>query len=209
MNPTDRLLSLWQENNAAQEAQAAQRERFRALGARHNEGKAPRGVSAFQLFQTPPAVAADLAALLALKPGARVLEPSAGLGRLLDAVAPYKPAEVVAVEQAAPLAAELYRQARPGVVLKQRDFMTLTPAELGAFDAVIMNPPFHLRADVRHIEHAMRFLKPGGVLAALCMDTHHRRDAFQTVASTWRELPAGTFRASGTNVATIMFSVRG
>ena len=30
----------------------------------------------------------------------------------------------------------------------------------------LLNPPFHLRADIRHVLHAMQFLKPGGKLAA-------------------------------------------
>jgi 16S rRNA G1207 methylase RsmC len=79
---------------------------------------------------------------------------------------------------------------------------------LGLFDAVAMNPPFHVRADIRHIEHARQFLKPGGVLAAICMDTRHRREAFQAVASDWRELPAGSFKDAATGVAAIMFTIR-
>jgi 16S rRNA G1207 methylase RsmC len=70
-----------------------------------------------------------------------------------------------------------------------------------------MNPPFHKRADIRHIQHALKFLKPGGKLAAICMDTPHRRKAFQSIAKTWRELPPGSFKESATNIAAIMFSL--
>jgi SAM-dependent methyltransferase len=187
---------------------AALRPRFERLAQRHENGTAPRAVSAFQLFQTPAAIAARLVALLELRAGARVLEPSAGLGRLLDALTPYHPAEVVAVEMAAACAGELYAQARPRVLLMQRNFLELTPATLGAFDAVAMNPPFHFRDDIRHILHARAFLKPGGTLAALCMDTHHRTTALRGLAATWEPLPAGTFAKEGTHVPTVLLSIK-
>jgi len=209
MNPETfhRLHALRMDNDAAGFAMDEMRPRFDRIANRHTNGTAPRAVSAFQLFQTPPQLAALLVAALVLQPGARVLEPSAGLGRILDALTSAQPAEVVAVEMAANLAGELYQQARPGVRLLQRDFLTVTPAELGAFDAVAMNPPFHIRADVRHILHARRFLKPGGRLAALCLNTHHRADALREHCTTWQELPAGTFGKEGTRVSTVLLTM--
>jgi SAM-dependent methyltransferase len=195
------------ENDAAGFAMEEMRPRFLRMAGRHENGTAPRAVVVYQLFQTPPDVAACLIALLGLRPGARILEPSAGLGRLLDALQPYEPAEIVAVEQATDCAAELFRQNRERVTIKQRDFLTLTPAELGTFDAVVMNPPFHMRADIRHIEHALKFVKPGGTLAAICLDGHRRRATFAPRASKWVDLPAGTFKTEGTNVAACAFTI--
>lgn len=189
------------ENDAAGFAMRELAPRFDALAHRHANRTAPRAVVVYQLFQTPPEIAAQLAELLELKPGARVLEPSAGLGRLLDAVKIYEPGEVVAVENAADCAAELFRQDRDRVTIKQRDFLTLTPADLGTFDAVIMNPPFHLRSDIRHITHARSFLKPGGRLAAICMNTRHRVEQLKPLASIWQELPEKAFKAEGTNIS--------
>lgn len=203
----NRLQSLRMENDAAGYTMDAMRPRFERMANRHENDTAPRAVSAFQLFQTPPAVAARLVALLNLKPGARVLEPSVGLGVILDALKPLNPAEVVAVEVAAACAGELFRQDRAGVKLYQRDFLACAPSELGLFDAVAMNPPFHLRADIRHILHARKFLKPGGKLAAICFDTRSRRDALKPLASTWEELPAGTFGKAGTQVPTVLLTI--
>jgi SAM-dependent methyltransferase len=186
----------------------AMRPRFNTLRDRHDNGTAPRAVSAIQLFQTPPDLAAQLVALLNLAPSSRVLEPSAGLGRLLDALQPFAPAEVVAVETAPQLAAELFRQDRPAVRLLQRDFLTCTPAELGTFDAVAMNPPFHLRVDIRHTLHALTFLRPGGTLAGLCMDTHHRAVTLRPLCDHWQPIPAGAFRTEGTSVPTVIFRIR-
>ncbi len=115
--------------------------------------------------------------------------------------------EIVAIEQAAQCAGELFAQDRAGVTILQRDFLTVTPEETGLFDAVIMNPPFHMRADIAHIKHAVQFLKPGGRLAALCMDTHHRELALKHQSETWEHIPAGAFKSSGTGIACVMLSM--
>lgn len=206
----NRLHTLRMENDAAKYAQQEMKPRFDRLAGRHENGTAPRAVSAFQLFQTPPDLAAQLVATLGDLTGKRILEPSAGLGRILDAlprVTPHGLREVVAVEMAANIAGELFRQDRPGVKLMQRDFLTVTPDETGLFDAVAMNPPFHLRADIRHILHARQFLKPGGILAALCFDTPSRAAALRGIAATWQPILAGTFGKEGTNVPTVLLTI--
>ncbi len=200
MSGFHRLHSLRMENDAHKFAMDEMRPRFDRIASRHENGTAPRAVSAFQLFQTPATVAARLVGLLNLSDGARVLEPSAGLGRILDVLAPFNTSEVVAVEMAPACAGELFRQNREGVKIKQRDFLTVQPSELGQFDAVAMNPPFHMRADIRHIQHARKFLKPGGTLAAVCMDGPHRWEQLKPGASQWLTLPPGTFKAEGTNI---------
>lgn len=186
---------------------AALRPRFERMAARHENGTAPRAVSAFNLFQTPPALADRLVFALEFWAGARVLEPSAGLGRILDALAPRQPGEVVAVEMAPACAGELFRQNRPGVTIKQRDFLTCTPEEFGLFDAVAMNPPFKMRSDIRHILHARQFLKPGGRLAALCLAGPRQFAELRPLAATWEELPDDTFAKEGTRVRTVLLTI--
>lgn len=198
----DRLTGLRLENDEAAMRQAEMRPRFERMANRHENGTAPRAVSAFQLFQTPPEIAARMVALLNLRHGERVLEPSAGLGRILDALQPYGLAEVVAVEIDATLAGELFRQARERVTLLQRDFLTMTPGEF-RFDAVCMNPPFHMRADIEHVRHALTFLRPGGRLATLLLNTPHR-EVLRPMAASWEVLPAGVFGKEGTRVSTIL-----
>lgn len=194
------------ENDAAGFRMADMRPRFSRLAQRHENGAAPRAVSAYQLFQTPAEIAARLVELAGVAPGSRVLEPSAGLGRLLDAL---PRCSVVAVEMAAACAGELFKQEREGVEIVQRDFLELSPAEFGLFDSVVMNPPFHMRADIAHIRHALEFLKPGGCLAALCLDTAHRSTALRGLCTTWEQLPAGTFSKEGTHVSTVLLSISG
>lgn len=201
-----RLHNLRMENTASGYAMQELAPRFEQLKKRHANGTAPRAVSSFQLFQTPEGLAQRMVALAGANATRCVLEPSAGLGRILDALKPCSPAEVVAVEMASQCAAELYR--RQDVRLYQRDFLTVEPAELGQFDAVIMNPPFHMRADIRHILHAQKFLLPGGILVALCLDTHHRDKALQPLALSWEKIPAGAFKESNTGVATVLLTIQ-
>ena len=114
---------------------------------------------------------------------------------------------VQAVEIATPLCAELYRQDRAKVNLHQRDFLTMTPGDTGFFDAVIMNPPLHMRSDIKHILHALTFLKPGGKLAAICMAGPHREAQFRPLASKWISLDPATFAETGTRVRTAMLLI--
>ena len=204
MNPIHRLHNLRMENDQARYAMEEQRERFDRLAVRHEAGTAPRAVSAFNLFQTPPEVAKRMAEALRLT-GGPILEPSAGLGRLLDVV---DPIPTTAIEIAPQLVQELYKQERDGVKLLQRDFLTVTPEETGLFEAVIMNPPFHMRADIKHIKHALTFLRPGGRLAALCMAGPHREKELKPLAETWEILPAKTFKETGTNIDVVFLTIQ-
>lgn len=207
MKPTamDRLRALREENDDAGAFMCAMRPRFERMKSRHENGTAPRAVSVYQLFQTPSELARRLVAVVNALPGMRILEPSAGLGRILDAL---PPGDVVAVESAPQIAAELFRQNRDGVTLVQRDFLSCTVGEFGIFDRVVMNPPFHMRADIRHILHAKKFLKHGGSLAALCLNTRQRAEALRPMAATWEELPEGLFAKEGTRVSCVMITIQ-
>jgi predicted RNA methylase len=221
MNAFHRLHQLRMENDAAGFAMQEMKPRFDRLAGRHENGAAPVAVSAYQLFQTPVPIAAQLAALLGLKHGgvdpstARVLEPSAGLGRLIDAILhpiqmPIAPAEVVAVEMEPVLCRHLYENydsCNGEKTLYQRDFLTMKPAETGLFDAIIMNPPFHMRSDIKHILHALTFLKPEGKLAAICMKGPHREKALRPLASKWISLDPAAFKETGTHVQTAMLLI--
>ena len=177
---------------------------FEKLAGRADNGTARRAVSAWQLFQTPEGLASRMVELLGVRPGQRILEPSAGLGRivrpLLDAGA-----EVVAVENSPDCAGVLYGLGER-VRLLQRDFLSVTREDVGKVNGVAMNPPFHMRADIRHILHA-REVVDGGKLVALCMDTPERERVLRPLASHWERVPPGAFRESGTGVGTVLLKI--
>ena len=222
MKAFHRLHALRLQNDEKRVTMDAMAPRFESLRDRHTNGTAPRAVSAFQLFQTPATLAARMVALADPAPGLSWLEPSAGLGRILTPILATDPGSVTACEIDAELSGELFRQF-PTVSLWQRDFLEVRPAHEGLaslimkpfpgdsppfFDRVCLNPPFHLRADVRHTLHALEFLNSSGVLVGLCLATRHREEALRPLADHWETIPAGTFRTEGTNVETVLFRIR-
>jgi 16S rRNA G1207 methylase RsmC len=194
-----RLRHLLEVTEAAGEEMDAERGRFDRLA---DPASAPRVVSAFNLFQTPELLAARL--VDHLDGFGSILEPSAGLGRIYRAIRAANPgAACTLVEIAADCCAELYRATEGDAAarLVQGDFLACTVERLGLFDAVAMNPPFKMGTDVKHIRHALGFLKPGGRLVTLCADGPKQRAALQPLATSWESLPAGSFKSEGTNVA--------
>jgi hypothetical protein len=51
-------------------------------------------------------------------------------------------------------------------------------------------------------------LAPGGTLAALCLDTPHREKALRHRCATWERIPAGAFKSEGTQVPTILLTLK-
>jgi len=194
--------------NAARAAREAKAAPFRALEAAAMAGVTV--VSAPQLFPTPRALARRLVEVADIEDGARVLEPSAGTGVLVEEIRSVSgfTAEVTAVEINRTLADALGRINGGGicVAIHCRDFTEMEPSDLGDFDRIVMNPPFERGADVRHIKHALRFIRPGGRLVAVCAAS--RREVLEPLAlesgGTWEDLPDGTFSEQGTNVRVAM-----
>lgn len=200
-----RLNKLQAETRAAGEEMAQQRGRFVALANRHEDGTAPVAVSAFNLFQTPPTLAARMAEMLPANAG-RVLEPSAGLGRIVRAVADARPAAAITmIEQSAECCSVLY-QTCPAAKLYQRDFLEFDNS-LVPFDAVIMNPPFKMGRDVKHIKHALNIVKPGGLVIALCYDGVKQNKHLKPISDTWETLPPDTFKSEGTRAGVVLLTI--
>lgn len=181
--------------------------------ARHDRGLAKNG----GFFETPEALVERVFHDYLIKPGMQVLEPNAGRGRIARHAA-RKGAKVTCVEINPAHAAELRDQrTHYGYTnVYCADFLQLRTRELPTFDAVFMNPPFDRGMDVDHVLHALDFLKPGGVLIAIMSAGTEFREDKQTVAfremikrmrGTFHDLPAGSFKESGTMVNTIVLQV--
>jgi len=216
MNPAsiDRLKSLREQLAGMAEDMETKRGRFAALKTRHEDGTAPRAVTSFNLFQTPEAVARRMAeTACALVPDAgRILEPSAGLGRIYRAIKTEAPdARIVMIEEERDCCRELSRDmaGRDGDRLHEGDFLTMDPGDIGGtFDAVIMNPPFKQGRDIKHILHARRFLRRGGVIVSLCYDGARQNAFLKPLADSWEVLPGGTFKEEGTGAGVAMLTMR-
>lgn len=160
-------------------------------------------VSAPQLFPTPADLAARMVELADIEPGMRVLEPSAGTGRILEQLP--EGCEVVAVEINAALGGRLDASRRAVVI---GDFLQCTPETLwGSFDRILMNPPFANADDIKHIKHALTMLAPCGRLVAICANGPRQRAELMHLGE-WEDLPPGSFAASGTNVNAALLVVQ-
>lgn len=180
-----------------------QEEKFQAIAESLRAGV--KVVSAPQLFPTPPELAERMAARAELWPGARVLEPSAGTGRLIRAIYAEAAAEVVAVE-VNPELAEMLRKGDGRIDVREADFLACN-GDLGTFDRVVMNPPFTGGSDIRHVLHARKFLRPGGLLVALCAAGPRQEAALQPLADSWEVLPEGSFKAEGAGVRVALLTM--
>jgi hypothetical protein len=115
-------------------------------------------------FPTPPALAADLVRCADIQPGHNVLEPSCGTGNIVDAIE-NAGGLVAAIESNVTRAYECKERCTLAHGMRIRDFLSVL--QQAFFDRVVMNPPFSKGQGIRHVLHAMRFLRPGGRLVAV------------------------------------------
>lgn len=163
-------------------------------------------------FYTPKALAERLVKMAEIKLFDEVLEPSAGRGAIAqEALAAGARVDCLDIDPANVAALE----AAGFKTMRALDFLDLPP--LRAYDAVVMNPPFAARQDIKHVTHALRFLKRGGrLVAVMSAGVRFREDR---MAREFRALVAanegriddvepGAFRDSGTMVNTVIVSMR-
>ncbi len=171
----------------------------------------------FQLFETPAELAMKLAkrlALNALMPPLPILEPSAGTGRLADAIRRHSSIEQVHFCEIQPELAESLKS--QGYTQVGTDFLKLKPKRL--YQRILMNPPFTRGQDAAHVMHAYEeCLEEGGRLiaimsSAVTFNTTGKYGEFHRFLTgleyyNIEELPEGTFKESGTCVRTVVVEI--
>lgn len=161
-----------------------------------------------QYYPTPQAVIDIVMADVQyyVKDGAKVLEPSCGCGRFLDAIkkAGGKPFGIEVD------GGRVQQCRNKGYNVMMANFLDTEPEE--KYDYVVMNPPFYGQHYAKHVEHAYKYLKPGGCLKAILPITarydhklldHHTKN----YRDQWSDLPIGSFRESGTNINTTVLTI--
>lgn len=171
----------------------------------------------YQFFATPEGKAVEAAeeirSTLGTLRGKRGLEPSAGTGALGN-VARQMGADMVVIEAWNVNAIKLRAQ---GYDVIERDFLTVTPEEIGTFDFVLANPPFTRNQDIQHVMHMLQFIRPGGALSVIMSTAwlegktkaHAQfKDFLATQDVTVTAIKAGAFKESGTVVPTLRLDFR-
>ncbi|WP_226898276.1 class I SAM-dependent methyltransferase [Mangrovicoccus algicola] len=164
-----------------------------------------------QFYPTPQPVIDTLMREYGDMTGRRVLEPSCGTGNIMDAMRATG-AMVLGIEVHAGRAAEARAK---GHRVHVANFLQVPAPDKDSdrYDAVVMNPPFAGKHYAKHVLHAIKFLKPGGVLRAILPYTAREHGLLPAPKSNrygwndaWKDLPIGSFRASGTGVNTVIYT---
>lgn len=149
-------------------------------------------------YPTPYSVVKQLLPKIKFKPELKILEPSCGCGRILEGLRAIGLNNVTGVE-IFPNRVEEARQ--KGFSVHQANF--LETAADPSFDLVIMNPPFAGQHFLKHVRHALGFLKEGGQLLAILPNS--AKEHLHDLDGRFFPLAKGSFRESGTNVETVVF----
>lgn len=193
-----------------------EKETFRAMRDQLNNGGGVQVVSVPQLFPTPADLAARMVEEAGIEAGHSVLEPSAGTGNIIRAIAQavdLDQIKLTAVEIHHGLAATLSTAYEDRINTRCADFLQCSAEDLGKFDRILMNPPFADAIDIKHISHALTMLRPGGKLVAICAAGSRQREHFYALieqcGGEWTDLPAGTFKSAHTAVNTALVILHG
>jgi SAM-dependent methyltransferase len=153
-----------------------------------------------QYYPTPVAVVERVLHDVYIREWEKVLEPSCGCGRFLDALRKTG-ATVMGIEVDPGRAAQARAKGHRVMI---GNFLETVPT--GDYDYVIQNPPFFGRHYAKHVNHGLKFLKPGGTLKAILPIT--ARYDHGLLDGQWQDLPVGSFSESGTNINTTVLTIR-
>ena len=159
----------------------------------------------FQFFPTPIELAKKIIKLAEITPDDICLEPSAGMGN----IAQFMPnCDVI----------ELHEDNRKTLIdkgfnLVHDDFLTFIPEK--KYTAIVMNPPFSKGQDIEHVTKAIEMAERIVVAitsASVMFRNDKKTEAFRKLVAYYKgtieELPAESFKESGTQVNTCLIVVR-
>jgi len=168
----------------------------------------------FQFFETPPELADKLVELAIHRRHTKdiqvVLEPSAGQGRIIDAIHRWQPKlHVYACELMGTNTVILKQKYNQDLVcvLREADFLSIK--QKNVYDTVIANPPFSKNQDIFHVAQMFDVCKVGGRIVSIVSDHWRLSDnSVEKAFGKWLEylgaevipIEKGAFKSSGTNV---------
>lgn len=167
----------------------------------------------FEFFPTPPDVVRHVIHLADIRDGMTVLEPSAGQGAIAKAAHDAAADVMIDMYELMPANNDALHALNLHLsgIGEPVDFLTVEPKPV--YDRVVMNPPFGRQADIMHVTHALKFLKPDGLLVSVMASsvtfrsnklTSDFRQIIEERGGHIEELPEGAFKSSGTMVNTVI-----
>lgn len=164
-------------------------------------------------FPTPRPIAERLIELACYHPedNDTTLEPSAGTGSLMELVQFEFGCTAVEVDAGR---AQHLKDHYPAWHIYHADFLEWESDHL--FDRIVMNPPFAKQDDIKHVNHALEFLKPDGILVSVMSAgvmfrenklTTEFRALVEQRGGEFEEIPDGAFKESGTMVRTVIVRI--
>jgi type I restriction-modification system DNA methylase subunit len=173
----------------------------------------------FGQFDSPQEVVNTIITFADLKSGMKVLEPSCGIGAILEGIRQWNKIvrpdfEDVVHYFANELDPKRFEAVRssffPAGGITNEDFLAQKHTPI--YDRVLMNPSFQKRSDVAHVRHALGFVKPGGrLVSVMSAGIKFRTDKNTTDLREFilengaiHDLPDDSFKASGTSVKTVV-----
>lgn len=166
----------------------------------------------FQFFATPDVLADKLVQMAIPVAGQTVCEPSAGQGAIVKALLRYGVPLVYGYELMP--VNQIVLSKIEGFELIADDFLT---GYARKFDVIVANPPFSKNQDIDHIRRMYDCLNDGGNLVSMA-SKHWQfakgkketefREWLEELEADIDEVPAGTFKESGTNIETVIISIR-
>ncbi len=172
-----------------------------------------------QFFATPSQLADDLVFEAQVEPYDEILEPSAGEGAIVDALLRLEfDLTITLVEKNVDNKIFLRKKYsnNEGISFANppnNDFLEYNGS---GYDRIIANPPFSKNQDIDHIMKMYECLNSGGRLVSIA-STHWQdsKNKKETEFRAWlkelkadvREIEAGAFKESGTNVKTVMIII--
>ena len=166
----------------------------------------------FQFFATPEDLASNLVIMAGIQPGNNVLEPSAGQGAIADIIRQYD-CKLTLVELMPDNVKVLQGK---GYAPDTGDFLEVDKKDYDLFDRIVANPPFTKNQDIDHIKHMYSLLGHGGKLVSIASTSWQNnaknkavefKEWLSGVDATVHQLPPGTFKESGTNVAATIIEI--
>jgi predicted RNA methylase len=175
-------------------------------------GEVEKPKDEFNFFATQPETVEMVIERADIRQGMKVKEPSAGKGAIAYAAAEAG-GKVDCTELMQANFAAIAGDSRLGEV-RFGDFLEETPC--GTYDRVVMNPPFMKQLDIKHVNHAHKFLNKEGILVAIMsagvkFRTNKLTEDFRNFVSgkggIIEDLPEASFKKSGTMVNTVIVTI--